>query len=793
MFAEAIYYAGALQLITRRAMWMAYESDVFNKFRDTNGEFKETVSNDVQGMLSLYEATYLKIRGEGFLDEAHAFTIAQLESLVGGPHLSSDLSEQVMHALKQSIHRGFPRLEAKHFISFYENDASRNETLLRLAKLDFNQLQLSHREELGHISRLDLTSKVPYARDRAVECFFWSTRAYYEPQHSVGRAVLTKIMLLLSVTDDTYDAYGTYDELKLYTNAVQRWDVSAMDELPDYMKAFYRALLNVYDEVDRDLAKQGRAYGVYHSKDAFKEIVRSYEIEAEWFKEGYVASFEEYMKNALVTSTGRLHTTSCFMGLEADVATTEAFEWILTKPKMVAASGAIGRLVDDEEQERAHVATGLDCYMKQHGVSKQEAIVELYKMIENAWRDINEEMIKPTAISMKLLIRVLNLSRISDVVYKYVDGYTHPEIIKDNVISLFEDPIPIRNDVVAEGGDVNRGRRSHVESEERRVGGDEDGEGSSGEEIEVEVGGSECVAEEVVASGSQHRQHRFEFLVWYGDDGDSDDGRRKNIRRKLQNPQLLGKMEQMNDHIRKLKLCLKWFQQVEKCHIKEREKLCNTLESAERKCTETEMHFSFARMVRVSVLNDALKSMYNAEKIGKRQLMIRPSSKVIIKFLIVMQKHGYIGEFEYVDDYRSGKIVVELNGRLNKCGVISPCFDVGVKEIEPWTARLLLSRQFGYIVLTTSTGIMDHEEARRKNVGGKQKLQYNDAPEDIEPEEIRPMGNYAISMTWPDGFTQVNRYFPSSSLLLVEYKRVKIAIYFCFCYPRKNHEGNFCF
>ncbi|XP_028060759.1 vetispiradiene synthase 2-like [Camellia sinensis] len=426
--------------------------DVFNKFRDNNGEFKETVSNDVLGMLSLYEATYLKIRGEGFLDEAHAFTIAQLESLVGGPHLSPDLSEQVMHALKQSIHRGFPRLEAKHFISFYEKDASRNETLLRLAKLDFNQLQSSHREELGHISRwwkeLDLISKVPYARDRAVECFFWSTCAYYEPQHSLGRAVLTKIMLLLSVTDDTYDAYGTYDELKLYTNAVQRWDVSAMDELPDYMKALYRALLNVYDEVERDLAKQGRAFGVHHSKEAFKEIVRSYEIEAEWFKEEYVASFEEYMKNALVTSTGRLHTTSCFMGLEADVATTEAFEWILTKPKMVAASGAIGRLIDDvmshdEEQERGHVATGLDCYMKQHGVSKQEAIVELYKMIENAWRDINEEMLKPTAISMKLLIRVLNLSRISDVVYKYVDGYTHPEIIKDHVISLFEDPIPI--------------------------------------------------------------------------------------------------------------------------------------------------------------------------------------------------------------------------------------------------------------------------------------------------------------------------------------------------------------
>lgn len=46
-----------------------------------------------------------------------------------------------------------------------------------------------------------------------------------------------------------------------------------------------------------------------------------------------------------------------------------------------------------------------------------------------------------------------------------------------------------------------------------------------------------------------------------------------------------------------------------------------------------------------------------------------------------------------MDDHRAGKIVVELNGRLNKCGVISPRFDIGVKEIEGWTARLLPSRQ----------------------------------------------------------------------------------------------------
>ena len=121
----------------------------------------------------------------------------------------------------------------------------------------------------------------------------------------------------------------------------------------------------------------------------------------------------------------------------------------------------------------------------------------------------------------------------------------------------------------------------------------------------------------------------------------------------------------------------------------------------------------------MNVLADCLKSMINAEKRGKRQVLIRPSSKVVLKFLRLMQKHGYIGEFEVVDDHRSNKIVVDLNGRLNKCGVISPRFDIALTDLEQIASNLLPSRQFGYVVLTTTYGILDHEEARKRHVGGK--------------------------------------------------------------------------
>ena len=77
---------------------------------------------------------------------------------------------------------------------------------------------------------------------------------------------------------------------------------------------------------------------------------------------------------------------------------------------------------------------------------------------------------------------------------------------------------------------------------------------------------------------------------------------------------------------------------------------------------------------------------------------------------VIFTCSGYVGEFELIDDHRSGKVVIELVGRINKCGVISPRFDVALGQIEQWTGNLLPSRQFGYIVLTTSLGIMDHEE-----------------------------------------------------------------------------------
>ena len=115
-------------------------------------------------------------------------------------------------------------------------------------------------------------------------------------------------------------------------------------------------------------------------------------------------------------------------------------------------------------------------------------------------------------------------------------------------------------------------------------------------------------------------------------------------------------------------------------------------------------------MVHVNVLADALKHINNAEKRGKRQVLIRPCSQVIVWFLTVLMKHGYIGECEITDDHRAQKSVLNLPGRLNKCRVIGPRFDVQLKDLGKRQSNLLPSRRFGFTALTTPVGVMNKQD-----------------------------------------------------------------------------------
>ncbi|MCD6488164.1 MAG: 30S ribosomal protein S8 [Desulfurococcales archaeon] len=126
-------------------------------------------------------------------------------------------------------------------------------------------------------------------------------------------------------------------------------------------------------------------------------------------------------------------------------------------------------------------------------------------------------------------------------------------------------------------------------------------------------------------------------------------------------------------------------------------------------------------MVMLDTLANALATIWNAEMRAKPEALIWPASKLIINVLRVMQREGYIGEFEYIDDGRWGKIKVQLLGRINKCGVIKPRLPVKHSDLEKmphWLRRYLPSRDIGVLVISTPYGVMSHREAIEKRTGG---------------------------------------------------------------------------
>ncbi|KAE8674438.1 (+)-delta-cadinene synthase isozyme XC14 [Hibiscus syriacus] len=416
--------------------------EIFNKFKDGEGNFKNTLTSDVKGLLELYEAAHLRVHGEDILDEALVFTTSHLQSAKAAGTIEYPLSALVSNALNRPISKCLPRLEARRFIPIYQQDAAHDKTLLKFAELDFNLWWKD----------LDVETKLPFIRNRSVEGYFWILGVYFEPQYSYAREILTKILLMTSIMDDIYDAYGKFEELELLTIAIQRWDADCLDQLPDYMKFFYKTMLDLYEELEEAMTKQGKSYRFQYAKDTFTQLSESYFVETKWYQEKYVPTMEEYMRNALVTA-GHVHLTiTSFIEME-DSVTPEIFKWAFSNPKIVAASSVIGRLMDDIashkfEQERGHVRSAVECYMRQHGVSEEEACSELKKQVENAWKDINYEMIfsETTKVFPKpVLRRILNLTRVIEFLYKDGDDqYTHVgKVTKDGVASLLIDPVSV--------------------------------------------------------------------------------------------------------------------------------------------------------------------------------------------------------------------------------------------------------------------------------------------------------------------------------------------------------------
>lgn len=118
-------------------------------------------------------------------------------------------------------------------------------------------------------------------------------------------------------------------------------------------------------------------------------------------------------------------------------------------------------------------------------------------------------------------------------------------------------------------------------------------------------------------------------------------------------------------------------------------------------------------------LANALATIMNAERIGMKECTIKPSSKVIEKVLELMNNHHYIGEFKKTSERSGIYLTVNLIHNINKCGVIKPRHSVKKENYEKFEKRYLPAKEMGLLIVSTTEGIISHDEAKNKNLGGK--------------------------------------------------------------------------
>ncbi len=118
------------------------------------------------------------------------------------------------------------------------------------------------------------------------------------------------------------------------------------------------------------------------------------------------------------------------------------------------------------------------------------------------------------------------------------------------------------------------------------------------------------------------------------------------------------------------------------------------------------------------LISDFFSHLYNCQVAGKKEVIVRPWSKLLEGILDTMKRHGYIKNYEVVKNIRGGFVRIELSGRINKCGAIRPRFPVKLEEMEKWEKRYLPAKDFGILILSTPKGVMSHLEAKEKHTGG---------------------------------------------------------------------------
>ncbi|KAH8512018.1 hypothetical protein H0E87_009273 [Populus deltoides] len=412
----------ALRFRLLRQEGYSVSQEVFNNFKNEEGNFHLIQENDVKGLMALYEASQLSMESEDILDEAGEFS-AKL--------LNHHESEIVANTLKHPYHKSLARFMVKNLLN---NIDIRNENIKvfsELAKIDCEIVRSIHQKEILQISNwwkdLGLAKELKFARDQPLKWHMWSMSVLIDPSLSEQRVELTKPISLVYIIDDIFDLYGTLNDLSIFTGAVNEWDLTAANQLPESMKISLKALFDITESISAKIFEKHGWNPIESLQKSWKRLCDAFLEEAKWFASGKLPKPEEYLRNGIVSSGVHVVLVHMFFLLGQGI-NKETVDFVDGFPPIISSTATILRLWDDlgtaqDENQDGHDGSYLECYMREHpNVTVERAREHVSQLISDAWKKLNRECLSRSPFSPSFTKACLNVARMIPLMYSYDDN-----------------------------------------------------------------------------------------------------------------------------------------------------------------------------------------------------------------------------------------------------------------------------------------------------------------------------------------------------------------------------------
>ncbi|KAK5784240.1 hypothetical protein PVK06_038762 [Gossypium arboreum] len=277
----------------------------------------------------------------------------------------------------------------------------------------------------------DLTQQVTRALDLPLhrKLLRLETRRYIEDYGERDNAKLN--LLELAKVDFNMVQSTLQEDLK----EMSRWDLGAVENLPDYMELCFLALYNSINEMAYEtLRDQGQNILPYLRK-AWADLCKAFLKEANWAHRKHIPTFQEYLENAWLPVSGHLCLVHTYFLQRANI-TIEALHSL--------------EHYHDDELERGKSVNAIICYMNETGCSEAMARQHMSDLIEDYWQKLNKCYVDGSPFSKHYIETAINLARISQCIYQHGDAHGSPDnLFKNQARLLIVEPISRNENVIS--------------------------------------------------------------------------------------------------------------------------------------------------------------------------------------------------------------------------------------------------------------------------------------------------------------------------------------------------------